>query len=180
MGYLPVLLPGTWDGPTRGAYAHRWLGDPDDPQIVIGYRDGCDDRGWALRDGPTARDEDEVVAEAFANLDRCRVGTELVEAEGARVVVAAGLPHTAEMVLSQRFMLDVHRSLEADQVLVSLARTGAMLACSFDDDNAALPTIVELHNEAWATAQVEERLTELLIVFEAGRKTMTIEPPAHP
>lgn len=175
MRLLPVLKPAQWDGPSAGAHAHLWIGTKEEPEVYVGY-------AWESRDGLTYATQqscgdhgsDEIVRNAFANLDRCEIDFELVEANEARVLVSAGHPFAAEQVLSERLMLAVHEALGADDVVVSISRRGSMLACARDCPDDAKQTMVDLHLEAWLTAAADDRITDQLIVFSLATKTATM------
>lgn len=175
MRLLPVLKPSEWTGPTTGAHAHLWIGTPDDPQVYVGYAwENQDSLTYAPKPGPGA-EGDEIVRLAFENLDKCEVGCELVEANGARVLVSAGHPFAAEQVLSERHMRSVHDQLGADDVVVSISKRGSMLACARDSGDEAKKTMVALHLEAWLGASQDDRITNQLIVFSAAAKTETMK-----
>lgn len=175
MRLLPVLKPAEWEGPRIGARAHLWIGTNNEPEVYVGY-------AWESKDGLTYvthesdknDDSDEVVRQAFANLDDYGTDFELVEAVGARLVVSAGRPFAAEQVLSEVYMMDVHEALEAETIVVSVSSRGSMLACSLDCPDEAKNTMVNLHREAWLGADDDQRITNKLVVMSEGVKTVTM------
>lgn len=175
MRLLPVLKPAEWEGPSRGARAHLWIGTSKEPQVYVGY-------AWESKDGLTYvthesdenNDADEVVRQAFANLDEYGADFELVEAIGARLLVSAGRPFAAEQVLSEVYMMEVHEALEAETIVASVSRRGSMLACALECPDEAKNTMVNLHREAWLTADDDQRITNQLVVFSEGVKTVTM------
>ena len=125
---------------------------------------------FATSDLADEEGSDEVVRQAFANLEACESTFELVEAGDARVLVCAG-QSAAEQILSERYMLTVHDALGADEVVVSIARRGSILACARQCPDGAKTTMINLHLEAWLAAPEDDRITNQLIVFSRGVKT---------
>lgn len=176
MRLLPVLKPAQWDGPSTGAHAHVWIGTRAEPEVYVGYAwDSSDGLVYATPTSCEPHDGDEVVRQAFATLDEYEADFELVEVNESRVLVSAGHPSAAELVLTERFMLRVHDALEAEEVVVSVAKRGSMLACARDCPPEARTTLVNLHREAWLNAADDQRITNQLVVFKAGTKTTTMD-----
>ncbi|MFV0526889.1 MAG: hypothetical protein ACK5RL_20600 [Acidimicrobiales bacterium] len=188
----PVLRPAAWLADNPDAAAHVWLGTTDRPLVLVTYAHLGDD--GALRvldaDGPPSggpqpegerprpdggadlRPGEDVVRAAFANLDAYETAFEAVDADGGRMLVSAGRALAAERVLSQAHMLAAHELLDAEEVLVSIPRRGAVLACSIDCSDQVRRSMMHLHTEAWAQARSEsDRITGELVVFEQGVKT---------
>jgi hypothetical protein len=171
---LPVLKPADWDGLTGGARAHVWLGTPHQPLVLVAYAWEADDGrlDYVTRDNDPFPDRDSLVWQAFDNLERYHTGFELVESGGGRMLVSAGRPFAAERVLCQNHMLSAHEKLEADEILVSIPRRGAMLACAIDCPEQVRHTMISLHTESWTVAETDpDRITGELIVVEGGSKT---------
>ncbi|MFV0259741.1 MAG: hypothetical protein ACK5PP_14990 [Acidimicrobiales bacterium] len=185
---FPVLRPADWLADNPDAAAHVWLGTTDHPLVLVTYAhlgaDGSlrvldadhpiaggghpDDRA----DDADLRPGEEVVRAAFANLDAYPTDFEAVDAGGGRMLVSAGRALAAERVLSQAHMLRAHELLEAEEVLVSIPRRGAVLACSIDCSDQVRRSMMHLHTEAWGQARSEpDRITGELVVFEQGVKT---------
>lgn len=172
MRLLPVLKSAEWQGPMTGARVHRWLGTAEEPLAYVAY-------AWESGEGPVYvtqsddHDLDDIVKQSFENLEADEGHHEIVEADGSRLLVAAGQPLAAERVLIQRYMLDVHEALQAERLVVSVAKRQQLLATALDCSNQAKTTIGNLHREAWVSGG-DERITERLIVLEDGRVADTL------
>lgn len=173
MELLPVLKPAGWEGLAQGARAHVWVGTPDQPLVVVAYAWAAD--GGQLRyvtsENDLYQDRDELVREAFDNLESYHTDFELVASGGGRMLVSAGRPFVAERVLNQTHMLAAHDKLEAEEILVSIPRRGAMVACAIDCPDQVRQTMISLHNESWAGAGHDpDKITGELIVVADGSK----------
>ena len=178
MRLLPVLKPAVWDGPDRGARAHVWIGTPETPLAYVAYAwESHGDLTYVTHQTDDNDDPDEIVRQAFANLEEYESGFELVESNGSRLLVSAGRPFAAERVLCESYMVQVHEALDADEVVVSVPARGSVLATTRSCSPEARNTLVSLHREAWATAS-DERITDQLVVFKVGLKTATLSVAA--
>ena len=113
---------------------------------------GCYDGGFVsyiTNETPAYTDPDGLVREAFDNLKGHDVDLQVVGSGSDRVVIAAG-PFTAEQVLSERHVLAVHERLESAEIVVSIPRRDAFLACPADASEQLRRTVAGLHREAWA------------------------------
>ena len=156
--------------------AHRWIGSASDPSVVVTY-------AWDGEDGLTFVDakndphpqRDALVREAFANLEVYETGFEIVDSGAGRMLVSAGRPFAAERVMCESHMLDAHEKLDSDEVVVSVARRGTVLACAGDCADEVQHTMISLHHESWNdTSAVSERVLDELVVFRDGLKTGTL------
>jgi hypothetical protein len=170
---LPILKAADWDGISQGARAHLWLESSSGPLVFVGY-------AWESEDELTYvtrhldDDPDAIVKVAFENLEAYEVDLETVATNGSTLVVSAGKPFAAEKVLCESQMLKVHDLLGGDKVVVSVAKRGAMLATAWDCPPAAKSTLINLHLEAWRTADPLDAVTDHLVVFESGFRSSTL------
>ncbi len=171
MRVFPVLKPASWQGLTYGARAHVWIGTPQAPEVVVAY--GCYDGGFAsyiTNETPAYNDPDVLVREAFDNLKAHEVALQVVGTGADRVVIAAG-PFAAEQVLSERHVLAIQECLEATDIVVSIPRRDALLACPAEASEQLRRTVTGLHREAWeGRSQPGDQVLDGLIVFSAGLK----------
>lgn len=169
-----MLKPADWEGLEGGARAHVWMGTPDHPLVLVAYAWEADDGrlDYVTRHNDPFPDRDALVREAFDNLEQYPTSFELVESAGGRMLVSAGRPFAAERVLCQSHMLSAHDKLEADEILVSIPRRGAMLACAIDCPDEVRHTMISLHTDTWSQVDGDaERITGELVVVEGGSKT---------
>jgi len=179
MRLLPILKPAEWEGLAHGARAHLWLGTPDFPLVFVGYAwENGDELTYVTRQGSEHDETDDLIGQAFDNLEAYDTPFETVETNGARLLVSAGRPFAAERVMSEGFMLGVHAELGSDRVVVSIPKRGSMLASAWDSPREARTTIVSLHLEAWRSAGHSEYITDHLIVFEMGLLAGTLSVTA--
>ncbi len=172
---LPVLKPATWDGLRNGARVHLWIGTPTEPVVVVAYGrqrgDGGDELDYVSASHPDA-DSDDLVREAFNNLEYYHTDFEVVEANGGRMLVSAGWPFAAERALCQSHMLLAHEKLDAEQIVVSITRRGSLLACAHDGNDAVRHSMSTLHSESYADAVTTgEEIFGNLILVRDGCKT---------
>ncbi len=173
MRLLPILKPAEWDGIEKGARVHLWLGSTTEPLVFVGYAWESDDElVYVTRQADD--DPEAIVKVAFENLENYEVGLEAVATNGSKLVVSAGSPVSAEKVLCESHMLQVHDLLDSDRVVVSVAKRGAMLACAWDCAPEARATLVNLHLEAWKSADHFEAITDHLVVFESGVRSSAL------
>lgn len=180
MRLLPVLKSAEWQGPQTGARVHRWLGTPDKPLAYVAYAWESDEGLVYVTqsDGSEIGDDlAEIARQSFDNLDADSGDHEIVEADGSRLLVAAGQTTAAERVLSERHMLAAHEALDAERIVASVAKRGQLLATAYDSSAQARTTMTNLHREAWITGG-DERITDRLIVLAEGVKIDTLSVAA--
>jgi len=174
---FPVLKPASWQALTYGARAHVWIGTPQAPEVVVAY--GCWDGGFVsyiTNETPAYNDPDVLVREAFDNLKAHEGELQVVGTGADRVVISAG-PFAAEQVLSERHVLAIHDRLEAAEIVVSIPRRDALLACPADASEQLRRTVTGLHREAWEGRSqpgdqvLDDKVFDGLLVFSAGLKT---------
>ena len=171
---LPVLKPATWVGLRNGARVHLWIGTPTEPVVVVAYgrqrSDDSDDLDFVLASDPDAGSDD-LVREAFDNLEYYHTDFEVVEANGGRMLVSAGWPFAAERVLCQSHMLLAHQKLDAEEIVVSITRRGSLLACAFDGNEAVRQSMSVLHSESHADAVAagDDIFGDLILVRNGGK-----------
>ncbi len=180
MRVFPVLKPASWQGLAYGARAHVWIGTPQAPEVVVAY--GCYEAGFAsyiTNETPAYNDPDVLVQEAFDNLKALDVELQVVGTGPDRVVIAAG-PFAAEQVLSERHVLAIQDRLETAEIVVSIPRRDALLACPADASDQLRRTVTGLHREAWegrgqaGEPALDDQVLDGLVVFSAGLKVDVI------
>jgi hypothetical protein len=169
------LKPAGWEDIQRGAWANRWLGTNDEPLVYVGYVwENGDEVTYVTHDNDDFAVPEAIIRQAFDNLEAYDLELEVVEASGARLVVAAGRPFAAEWVLCEQHMLKVHELLNTDRLVVSIPRRGAMLAVAWDCPRQARATLVNLHLEGWKAADDNDAITDHLVVFDQGVKSSSL------
>ncbi|MEL7158327.1 MAG: hypothetical protein AAFN30_17245, partial [Actinomycetota bacterium] len=101
-------------------------------------------------DDEVGKDLSEIARQSFDNLDADVGSHEIVEADGSRLLVAAGQDTAAERVLSERHMLNAHEALGADRIVASVAKRGQLLATAFDGSTQASRWRFTMVARAWA------------------------------
>ncbi|MDH3684063.1 MAG: hypothetical protein OEV40_29430 [Acidimicrobiia bacterium] len=167
---FPVLKPATWAGLHSDARVHVWIGSPRQPSVVVAY--AWHDADERLRYVTTANGygrSDDLVREAFHNLEHYTTEFELVEADGDRMLVSAGKPLTAERVLCESHMQTAHEKLDADELVVAVPHRGLLLACARDGGEQVRRTMAALHREAYDEAVTTgDEIFDQLIVLREG------------
>ena len=201
---LPVLKPASWDGLRGNARVHVWIGTPEYPMVLVAYADlpGNDHRADASSewddvityavgvdgdDVPYATTasaygrSDQLVVDAFDNLGDDLIDYELVESDGGRMLVSAGEPMAAERALSEGSMLMAHDKLDADEIAVSVARRGSLLAAATDSGAQVRKTLTSIHHETYRNAVGEgQEIFDRLLVYRGGILTGTLEIDMSP
>jgi hypothetical protein len=191
---LPVLKPATWDGLRGNARVHVWIGTPEYPMVVVAYADlpvggqpdagaGSDDLiayfvgidGDEIPYVTTATNygrSEQLVSDAFDNLGGDLIDFELIESDGGRMLVSAGEPMAAERALSEGSMLMAHDKLGADEIAVSVARRGSLLACALDGSDHVRKTLTSIHHETHRQAVADgQEIFDHLLVYRDGVMT---------
>jgi hypothetical protein len=137
---------------------------------VIAYAVGVDgdDTAYATTATNYGR-SDQIIVDAFDNLGGDLIDYELIESEGGRMLVSAGEPMAAERALSEGSMLMAHDKLDADEIAVSVARRGSLLACALDSGDHVRKTLTSIHHETYREAVAEgAEIFDRLLVFQNG------------
>ncbi|MEM7340185.1 MAG: hypothetical protein AAF467_16125 [Actinomycetota bacterium] len=177
MRLLPIFKPADWNGPERGALVHLWLGDADDPLVFVAY--GWEDDEDLSYVTSHSDEPDNVVRKAFSNLEQTPAHFDVIDKGEARLVVGAGHPFAAERVLSEAFMARVHDALGHHEVIVSIPRRGAMLACASNCSPDARQVLLDLHREGCRSASPNNRITDQLIVYRSAVKSTFLPVDEH-
>lgn len=174
---FPVLKPATWPGLANRARAQVWIGSPTRPLVVVayGWHDADQRVRYVTTDSAYGRSDD-LVREAFHNLEQHTTEFELVEADGDRMLVSAGRPLSAERVLCESHMLTAHEKLDADEIVVSVPHRRLLLACARGGGEQVRRTMSGLHRQAVDEAtDTGDEITDRLIVLRHGAVAGTIE-----
>jgi len=154
-----------------------WVGTPDAPRILVAYawlNEG--QLRYMTIDNDPYQSTDEMVAEAFDNLATSHAGFELIEADGGRMLLSAGLSFSSEQVLCRPHMKIAHDKLDTDEILVSIPRRGLMFACAADAEDSVKKSMAKLHQESVAESATDpSRITNEIIVMEDGIKSGSLD-----
>jgi uncharacterized protein YtpQ (UPF0354 family) len=121
----PLLKPHDW--PHKGLVAHRVLSDEVEgvPIVAFGF-----DAGENYQFVPAAQcdDVEELYREALANLAALDYPWELGDSDGLPFAASSGREFSAERLLDRGAMLECHRLLEADRIVVAAPRRTCLFA----------------------------------------------------
>ncbi|WMO13160.1 hypothetical protein [Pseudoalteromonas piscicida] len=146
----PIIKAGDWPGIQYGAVYSVLIGPEDDPEVVIGFGYDTPDNFVFLthQDGQEI-DLNVVVPQAFQNIDALDVTFVPSAVLSNQVLTASGESFSSEAILSQTQMLKAHDMLDAEQLLVSIARRTGLMVVSRDASHDLLDKFIYLHSEAW-------------------------------
>jgi len=168
--YFPILKPGDWVGITHGAVRQTLIGDPEKPELVIGFgMDTPENFVFLMRSDEKKLDIQNVVRNAYSNLENMEVEFTPAKSLDNKVLTASGKPFSSEAILSKKHMLKAHEILNAKQILVSIPRRTGLMAVSKDAPKKILNKFVYLHSHAWNDASYGNApVANVLFVLEAG------------
>jgi hypothetical protein len=147
----PILKPGDWVGLKAGALRQTLIGTADDPSVVIGFGyDTPDNFVFLTQDDLEKMDGDEIVKEAFQNLEAYSTDFEPIESLDNKVLTSSGRDFSSERILSQKHMLKAHELLGgAKEMLVSIPRRTCMMIMEKGEDNELMQQFLKLHHYTW-------------------------------
>ncbi|HMZ94800.1 MAG TPA: DUF1444 family protein [Bacteroidia bacterium] len=144
----PILKPGDWVGIKYGAIKQTLLGTDDSPELVIGYGyDGPNDFIFITHDMLQDKTVELVYQEATKNL--AEYDTPIKEVVAGKVVICDGADFCSEKILNTAFMLDLHKRLDAKELLVSIPRRRNMMVTSRQAEPAILNQFMNVHLSTW-------------------------------
>ncbi|WP_439581133.1 hypothetical protein [Dyadobacter bucti] len=144
----PILKPGDWVGIRYGAIKQTILGTEDNPELVIGYGyDGPNNFIFLTHDMLQDKTIQQVFQEAIINLDA--FDAPLNEVVLNKVIVSDGADFCSEKILSKTFMLDLHKRLNAKELLVSIPRRRNMMVTSRQAEPDILNKFMSVHSNTW-------------------------------
>lgn len=168
--YFPILKPGDWLGLEHDAVSQILVGEPEAPEVVIGFGMDTPEHFLFLMHS----DEEKInlqntVKNAYINLDAMEVEFTLSDALDNQVIIASGKPFSSEAILSKKHMLRAHEILKAKQLIVSIPRRTGLMAVSHDAPKEILDKFMYLHSLAWNDASYGNApIVNSLFVLEAG------------
>ena len=117
-------------------------------------------------------DGQQITQQAFQNLENYETVFEYSETFDNKVVTSSGNDFSSERILSVSHMLKAHEMLQADELLVSLARRTCMMAISRDADQELLNKFVYLHEYTWNDDSFgNAEISDILFIVKEGRIT---------
>jgi hypothetical protein len=146
----PILKPGDWVGIKAGALKQTLLGTPEEPELVVGFGyDAPTNFVFLMPSDIEGKDPNQMLKDAFANLERVKSDFEVSEKLNRRVLTASGQDFSSEKLLCRSHMLKAHELLQSKELLVSIPRRRCMMVTSRQADKELLNTFVALHKNAW-------------------------------
>ncbi|WP_218926523.1 hypothetical protein, partial [Vibrio cholerae] len=168
--YFPMLKPGDWVGITHGVVHQTLIGEPEKPDLVIGFgMDTPENFIFLMHSDEDKLDIQNVVNNAYSNLESMDVVFTLSQVLDNKVLTASGKPFSSEAILSKKHMLKAHEILNAKQMLVSIPRRTGLMAVSRDAPKEILNQFMYLHSHAWNDASYGNApIANVLFLLEGG------------
>ncbi|UTV29906.1 hypothetical protein [Photobacterium atrarenae] len=168
--YFPILKPGDWVGITHGAVRQTLIGEPENPDLVIGFgMDTPENFVFLMHSDEDKLDIQNVVNNAYSNLENMDVVFTPSQVLDNKVLTASGKLFSSEAILSKKHMLKAHKILNAKQMLVSIPRRTGLMAISRDAPKEILNKFIYLHSHAWNDASYGNApIANVLFVLEGG------------
>lgn len=167
--YFPILKPGDWVGIKHGAVHSELIGTDDQPEVVIGFGYDTPDNFVFLTGNNQGIDIDDAVKLAYDNLHAMDVTFTPVEALENRVLTASGSFFSSEAILSKKHMQAAHDMLNAEQLLISIARRTVLTVADRAASDEVITKFIHLHNYTWDDDSFDNApITNMLFVVEGG------------
>ncbi|WP_334474861.1 hypothetical protein [Vibrio sp. 16] len=168
--YFPILKPGDWVGISHGAVRQTLIGEPEKPDLVIGFgMDTSENFVFLMHSDENKLNIQNVVNNAYSNLENMDVVFTPSQALDGKVLTASGKPFSSEAILSKKHMLKAHELLDAKQMLVSIPRRTGLMAVSRDAPEEILNQFIYLHSHAWNDASYGNApIANALFLLEEG------------
>ncbi|HGF7148184.1 TPA: hypothetical protein AB5E47_003644 [Vibrio cholerae] len=168
--YFPMLKPGDWVGIAHGAVRQTLIGEPEKPDLVIGFgMDTPENFIFLMHSDEDKLDIQNVVNNAYSNLESMDVVFTLSQVLDNQVLTASGKPFSSEAILSKKHMLKAHEILNAKQMLVSIPRRTGLMAVSRDAPKEILNQFMYLHSHVWNDASYGNApIANVLFLLEGG------------
>jgi hypothetical protein len=145
----PILKPGDWVGIKYGAIYQTLLGTDENPELVIGYGyDGPNDFIFMTHDMLQGKTVEEVYKESTVNLEE--FDTPINEVVPGKVIISSGADFCSEKILNKAFMLNLHKKLDANELLVSIPRRRNMMVTSRQAEPEILNQYMSVHSDTWS------------------------------
>jgi hypothetical protein len=147
----PILKPGDWVGIKAGAVRKTLLGTAENPELVIAYGyDAPTNFVFLMPQDLEGKDPNEIINDAFKNLEDYNQDFELSTTLNGRVLLASGQDFSSEKILCKNHMMRAHELLKTEELLVSIPRRRCMMITSRKEDRELLDLFVRLHKDAWS------------------------------
>jgi len=172
----PRLQSGEWNGLAAGALAQTLLGEKQSPEVVIsfGYPSGNNFVFLTNKDLETKSHED-ILEEAYVNLNSEDAGFRYAESLDEKVITTNGMPFCCEKILSKEHMKKAHEMLNAEELLVSVARRSCLMITAKNNDKTNIQKFLQIHKYIWSDSSFNnEPLTDTLFVLKDGEIIGTI------
>ncbi|EJL6622947.1 hypothetical protein NMS65_003524, partial [Vibrio cholerae] len=159
-----------WVGITHGVVHQTLIGEPEKPDLVIGFgMDTPENFIFLMHSDEDKLDIQNVVNNAYSNLESMDVVFTLSRVLDNKVLTASGKPFSSEAILSKKHMLKAHEILNAKQMLVSIPRRTGLMAVSRDAPKEILNQFMYLHSHAWNDASYGNApIANVLFLLEGG------------
>ncbi|OOF24407.1 hypothetical protein BZJ17_02045 [Salinivibrio sp. IB574] len=146
------------------------IGEPEKPDLVIGFgMDTPENFIFLMHSDEDKLDIQNVVNNAYSNLESMDVVFTLSQALDNKVLTASGKPFSSEAILSKKHMLKAHEILNAKQMLVSIPRRTVLMAVSRDVPKEILNQFMYLHSHVWNDASYGNApIANVLFLLEGG------------
>lgn len=145
----PVLKPSSWIGVANGALVRNFR-HTEVPQLVIAFAYEKQDRLMFIsEDNINAFESDKFIDKAYTNLDNYHSEFKLVESLENKVLTSSGINFCSEKILHHEHMIKAHEMLQAEELLVSVARRRCMLITNKMVDKPIMDKFIQLHLNIW-------------------------------
>ena len=146
----PILKPGDWVGIKAGAIKQTLIGDEQNPQVVIGFGyDTPENFVFLTHQLIENMDANQILQEAYQNLEDYVTEFEYSKALDNKVLTSSRLDFSSERILSKKHMLNAHKMLGADEILVTIPRRRCMMVVAKNSEKELLNTFIGLHKNVW-------------------------------
>lgn len=146
----PVLKPGDWVGIQAGAIKQTLFGTQEEPYLVTAFAyDAPSNFVFLMPKDIEGKDPQQILQEAYKNLDAVESNFEFVSALENKVLTASGHSFSSEKILSKNHMIKAHELLDADELLVSIPRRTCMMVISRKETEELTNMFLHLHNATW-------------------------------
>jgi hypothetical protein len=146
----PILKPGDWVGIKAGALTKTIVGEKENPKVVIGYGyDTPNNFIFLTYQDLEKKPVQEILQESQDNIDNFQSQFEVSKKLEGYVLTASGSDFSSEKILCKAFMLEAHKLLKADEIIVSIPRRRCMMITSKNAPKEILDMFVLLHQDAW-------------------------------
>lgn len=174
----PILKPGDWVGIKAGALRQTLIGAKEAPELVVAF--GYDTETnfvFLMPKDLEGKNPDEVLHNAFQNLDEVDIPFEVSKKLDNKVLTASGNDFSSEKILSEKQMLEAHKLLDAEEIIVSIPRRRCMMVTSKYVDNKIIDQFIALHQQAWNDDSFgNPPISKNLFIVQKGQITAAFDP----